>query len=1084
MFPRTRRCCRLLPLLALLLCATPLLGADDDDLLAELDAAVAVSDLHLLNHSHLTFFQNWTGARGLRQRNDAQPDGSPWTWRVTGVDGEVAPLTGGPLTSVMDVPKAGTYRLWLRYEARREHPRPVELTLSGSNAARHTFAAKGITSQAGKTQEANTPVRFETEAQRMGTPGATCVVWEFVDLPLKAGSTDLSLRSSAKDARIFALFVSQSRSFRPSLAPPVAGGNLNRVYVRLCFPGAANSRPLKVQTDLTYHWRRIPRGATGPLWYSTLTDQPITGADKRPLQPGEWSAWIDATDSLTGGGSPWATLILRTGAPADSPPDGEVQVQLAWHPHDAAILKTIAPALRSGVAWALVPVQNPEAATVWATPQAEEEETESTAVDEAAPAPGKTLRFGVRSANHVALLRTPLDVAAEQRALAEAALTALHTPSEETPRRLILTSGANTAAEAREDTLAMLARLGINHIEVADAAQRERYHLHDDLTVHAADALFHADTHCPLDPRVEQVLRDAFSRRAQQLVRQHGEGAVQRVTLMKMGDEIGPIVNPAHIRRCTDCRRAFAQYVRQTLAEHHEAMLAALEQVNPGDVPYCPNESVGSGPLSSAAHLLSQRFQFIFTARFYARVTAAAQAVFPNVRTYCNFSPHPPMFGGDMNGSDWFALTRHGGATHAWAEDWASRGGTWGMAGIETVSYYAALVRSAGNFGQLPQGFYSVATTGASDYKFFSLVAHDIHRILVYSFGPLYAGAEYSNFWSQMPGAYQQIARGTRALGPVDRYLVEGKRQLPGVALLYNRSHEIQHGPVAGVQSDRLLSFIALQQAHRQCDIVLEEDLTPEVLSRYRMLVLFGWNLDPACLPALTQWVQAGGTLVGVAGAAQYDLFDQPHAPAAELFGATQQLIAISQGGWHALQMPQHQPVGEVTLHASEVTPALSAPIVGPLFHLKPTTGQPVGQYADGAVAAVRRAVGQGHTLLLGFSPGLVFKGDADGNSTYRLDRRVLFSVPADTALGPPAVAHTAPQTELALFEHPDALVVTVNQFAFTGAGEPGVLTVRTTRPIKEVFSTLTGPLPFTRQDDVVRIEHAIPQSVDAVVLR
>jgi hypothetical protein len=39
----------------------------------------------------------------------------------------------------------------------------------------------------------------------------------------------------------------------------------------------------------------------------------------------------------------------------------------------------------------------------------------------------------------------------------------------------------------------------------------------------------------------------------------------------------------------------------------------------------------------------------IFAARFYRRLTEAAAAVLPSARTNCNFSPHAPMLGQDMN---------------------------------------------------------------------------------------------------------------------------------------------------------------------------------------------------------------------------------------------------------------------------------------------------------------------------------------------------------------------------------------------------------------------------------------------------
>ena len=222
--------------------------------------------------------------------------------------------------------------------------------------------------------------------------------------------------------------------------------------------------------------------------------------------------------------------------------------------------------------------------------------------------------------------------------------------------------------------------------------------------------------------------------------------------------------------------------------------------------------------------------------------------------------------------------------------------------------------------------------------------------------------------------------------------------------------------------------------------------------------------------------------------AASLDEYNEPQPAAAELFGAQQAYVAASSGrSWHPAGLKDHPPLGTVRLQESQLTPALEMPLIGVKTVLTPAGGQPAGTFDDGSCAAVVHSLGKGSTLLLGFLPGILYKGDAEGYSTYHLDRQPLLTKPARAALGEPIVDITAPQVEMALFEHQSGLAVTINNFAWQRWQEdlpPATLSIRTARDIHSVTSSFRGKLTWRREGERIVVTVPVPAHVDVVVLK
>jgi hypothetical protein len=1070
-------------------------GKDDiDSFVEEVKSSNNPPDLDQLKLSHLSDLTQWQGVQPAAR---AKPeDGAPpisYGWRLA-ENGTIAPIaapSAPPATTLVAVPEAGNYRIWVRYVAKPDIAQPFTLTLTGATEANHIYAASGLSGQDGKTQQEKKPIYFEAEFMRMVTPSHPLPIWEYWDIALKAGPTTLALTSTVPTVRADHLLITHSKTFRPSLITDPANATLNRTYYRFrVLEPHEGSDTHKISGTLTYHWGRPPpRPAPEPIWYYPFFDAGVVVDEngKKDIKTGEWSGFIDVTDGISSPG-PWATASLGFSGINR----GVVEAQLAWYPHPGAVLKTIRPRIESGGLTMLIPIDHRGYTCAIAGPN------------------DKVGAWGMRTADYLSLLETPEDVNERHMAYAKAALAELPRQGNPAPKLIKLDTGNGAAASVRDAASQMLASLGINCIGGTSPAMRQKLGLRGDITLYANDALFTANSHDPTDPLIDATIQHHFEGVARSL--EAGDpGAAARVTTLKMGDEIGAIVPPDRINNLPDASQIFHDYLRDELkAAGRDASFFGVKDVD--ELTFSPELPPDAGRYERRLYYHAAKFNFLFTARFYKHFTDAARKALPNVRTYCNFSPHPPMFGQNMNGSDWFALTRAGGATMGWAEDWAGIGGGWGFAGIQTVTYYAALVECAARKYNLPSGFYVVTTMGAADRKMFSLVEHGIFEQEVYSFGPRYAGAEFSNFWDERADAYKEIARGAFALGPADTIIAKGRRDPRKVGLLYNRSHEVWNGGAGGFQSDRLLTFIAIKHAHLPVDIIIEEDLAPETLKQYRVIYTQGYNLADRHVAALSQWVEAGGTLVGIAGTAMRDEYND-HSDAGEtLFGATQRFAGASIGGTHPQSIPTHKPIDKIKIDASPLTPAMEADVVGVKTVLTPTTGKPVAHFADGSVAAVTRDLGKGKTLLWGVMPGTIYKGDAPGGNRYRLDRLPLVVQAATATLGRQRVEVSDPQVEVCFFEHESGLAVTMSEVAVVRKanvpvkdehvaadapapiadgplGDPPAastitVSVQTDRPVKEVVTSYAGPVPWKREGDRIVVQVPLPRPVDVLILR
>ena len=1033
----------------------------EDSLFAEEREAERQRDLPRIRCSHFTEVWRWQGDTAWKRTRVSGYQQYASTSAAYPPRDFATPTSAEPVSTVVAVPEEGAYRLWLGYVAVPEKARPVALTLTGANEAELVFGKAALPRKPGKALQAKFPLHFESELERTMPLTSPTVVWEYRDVTLAAGATHLSLKAKPGGAVVESVFLTRSKTLLPSktIQDKASENTLTRTWYRFRVvepkPPADN---VTVSCFIRYALRWLSRpGSEVRDWFSGM--KPIAADGTPNLPVGEWSNWIDWTAEAMSGHRRGHAIVRATVGGCEK---GFLEVQYAWHNHPAAVLKTARSPIWDGRAL----LNFPASGRPYEPPVCREGDEQGV--------------WAMRAPDYLARFADELELF--DRLLGIMAKADIR--DGRTPKRISMQTRCSVSPYLYPKAIPALKRVGFNWLRGIPYEFRLEYGLDTRIWGGAGVTMgiFHA-SHSPLDPALPQFRQLKVGEEEMRQARAAPpEDSRQRYFYYHMGDEIGPIVSVNHINGLPDERAAFHDYLRAAAKARGESPEAhfgveTLDEVDCGaNLPATPSR------FDRRVHYHSKLFHWVLTGRYYHRVGEVVKRGLPNVVYGVNCSPASLLFAGTMDGGDWFALPRNG-CTVAWSEDWL-RQGRLSFGGNQTESYLGAVVDCAARRNNAVKLGYIVGGCGELHRKTFSYAAFGLFHMVYYNWGPRYASIDT---FSDTPWTYTQINLGARALGPVEDILLDGAREPRRVALLYNRSNEIWNGSSDGAAWDRLLQFLALQHAHVPNDLILEDDLTPELLRPYQVVYINGVNLRRQGLAALAEWVRAGGTLVGTGGAAMRDEYDDPMEESVGLFGARQRIAASSDGRWWPLQIVDHTPVDTVTIRRSDLTPEMAAGVVGLKVELTPTTGRPIGSFENGACAAVVNEVGKGRTLLLGVQPGHLYAHNAPRKDwrpiTYTADRRALVANPALETIKPLRVEYTEPLTEITLYEHESGLAVLVNDFSWA-PGTEAVLRVRTDRKVKEVTASLRGPLEWTREGDHIVIPFPVPEPVDAVLIR
>lgn len=873
---------------------------DLDEFPLELEDEDADEDPTLLGISHLSEIFKWPGVE--EEAADAG-EVHGWTRQLTGQHPGrplVRPGPGKAIQTVVNIPRPGPYRVWLSCLTKIGDKHPVRLRLEGRNRGDHLFGAAPMPQAGAEEAEARLPVRFDHDEDRSMYLAKKVIVWEYWDTELEAGTTVLSLASSDGSARLDALFLSRSKAFAPGGSRVVGQhGTLNRMYYRFrVSPEDGSVKEVTIQGSIAFI---VPPTTRGP-YHAGLGD--VTSLDgQREIPVGEWSAWLDAVEATTTKGT-YANAVLTVEVARNRPLDrGVLEVQDAWHAHPGAVMATARVPIRDGKAAVLVPAY-------WKRfPTAE------------CPAPGQ----GGRAPFVVRHLAAEQELRSHRR---ELEIQVARIPEESLqpgvmPRLLRIMTLARVEPTEYEVAIPLLKRAGFNCLYPISQDAKRQYGLHpEDYKPRGGDMyrlivplfwkyghrLEHYRTGETRDPAVE-----AYARKLEDedpAYRHHAHWT-------PMGDEIGPAVNALSVNTVPAQCRAFHDYLRQVSDSDPSFFGATTFDV----LDFVGTATPRMNRCERRRYYHSAVFRWQATAEFYRKRTDILRRIFPNIRTMANYSPYTVFyFGTGMDrGQNSFALPRANACTGHWGEDWLSANGVASLAGVQTESFFASVLRCGASRHGQPVGIYLVWKLGELDRKMGLLVSHGIRNVHVYYWGPRYLGGGSPESSRHRVGSYAELNRAARAFGPADETIVRGTREPARVALLYNRTAEMWNDGNAWCRTDRIYTFLALRHAQVPVDLVLEEDLTEERLRPYRVLYLNGTNIRRDALKAAARWVERGGIVYAVSATAMRDEYDDPLPEAQALFGARPVPGGGSVGSQEVYQewLTAHEPVDTVTIRES-----------------------------------------------------------------------------------------------------------------------------------------------------------------------
>lgn len=368
--------------------------------------------------------------------------------------------------------------------------------------------------------------------------------------------------------------------------------------------------------------------------------------------------------------------------------------------------------------------------------------------------------------------------------------------------------------------------------------------------------------------------------------------------------------------------------------------------------------------------------------RSFAEKTRALRAALGNeVHTSANLGGMHPFYW--MHQSSFIEAFKHGAMTLGWSEDYtycqpeASRLVAEFQAGYmrKGASYHDTPVQwycmphwPGNNPEQLIQNAVLEWGQNVKDLDFFD-ISPDIWTTENYI---AYRGGE------PMRKAIRTISG---MAGLIEDHLLPARTEPARIAILLSESSDVweTEGKGQGAvvpdsiatnvsQEERKAIWYALRYAGHRVDFVTESDCAEGLLKNYDVLYVCGQNIESKAADALAGWVKEGGTVFATAGAARKDEFDAPLTKLDEVFGRGKTIsYERYKGPLRArIELLHVKPLDEVKLADGKTLPVYCS-----REQFDPTaTVKTLASYKNGKPAFTANSFGKGQAYYTGMLPG------------------------------------------------------------------------------------------------------------------
>ncbi len=285
---------------------------------------------------------------------------------------------------------------------------------------------------------------------------------------------------------------------------------------------------------------------------------------------------------------------------------------------------------------------------------------------------------------------------------------------------------------------------------------------------------------------------------------------------------------------------------------------------------------------------------------------------------------------------------------------------------------------------------------------------------------------------------------------------------------------------------ERLGIWMALTFAGHSPDLIVEEDLNAGTLAGYKVLYVVGDHIPTRRVAAMERWVRSGGILLATAGAGRFDEYGQPNPAMDKLLGLaerkTEEKVRFLRPG---LELPFLKPLTHVVLPEGCRMPVLAVrETLRPRDPAKAVYG---ADYADGGTAMEVSKLGKGEVHYVGALPGVAYLWTAlqppavpdRGPGVhlvpvgYDAAAREILRLPIMDAELRPNVRAAGGLYDARLVESPKGCFLPIANYN-RNVGRPATVSVRPGRPIRKVTSAHGGELKFRTEEG--RVVFTIPK--------
>jgi len=526
----------------------------------------------------------------------------------------------------------------------------------------------------------------------------------------------------------------------------------------------------------------------------------------------------------------------------------------------------------------------------------------------------------------------------------------------------------------------------------------------------------------------------------------------------------------------------FHDYLRNKVGETDESMGTPIDEIiYPAAKMYDATLSHGADLTTRKIEYYAGKFGQYWTAKQLRQTSDLVKASFAPIggmRTETLPSDHSffnawgaPYTGMGYRGLDFFELGAQQSVDIISAEDWLGLNHMYGpyvtWTGQHALGYLSSIFRSAmsGNDDMELRTLLTPSDDGFLRLKAYSALAQGCKSIFFWTFGPTFVSTE--NYWSDLRSEYDGIADIAKALTLAEPVMYTAKPVSDQVALLYSVSHDMWNTTDPACFVENRLTWTGLRHLGIQPDILREEDIAAGKLANYQALYITSECVTHQAAAAIDAWVQNGGIVYLIAGAATRDEFNEPYIPefAATVWPENAAELTFKQTGYSYNERNDLPNIPAIT-YAD--TSGGAVKVIGHRLDLRDTLDQAdvLATFQDnGAIAGARVSYGTGTVVAYGFMPGLAYSpytvGQATLDEVWPAAPRALMKQPLSAGGITGVVTPSVPVVEAGMLKGPDGAAIVLINHTYRPIPELK-LTVRDLPQYISAFTTKGSPVTIT----------------------